>query len=135
MLMTGLPMVGSLFFYWVLVRFIIPPGQAHPESLSPMRIILYAMAVGKVVVILTVKKIMLAKKPQEKLTALITKLKTSMMVTLGLCEAPALYGVILYFTQGTRQDFYILAGYSLLLFAVFFPRLSHWQEYTAGAGE
>ena len=136
MLITGLPMVGSLLLYWALIRFIIPPGEAPPgRDTSLIRIILYSVAAGGIVALLAMKRIILAKMPQDNLATLIAKLKKSMMVSLALCEAPTLYGVLLYFIQGNRQDFYILAAYSLLLFAIFFPRLSHWQEYTAGAVE
>ncbi len=135
MLLSGLPMVGSLFVYWMLIQFVIHPPQTPQETAAPLRYMLYFIAAGGVGAIFFLRRVLLQKKPQDNLAALIGKLKTSAMVTLAFCEAPALYGVVLYFIEGSRKDFYVLAVYSLLLFAVFFPRLDHWQEYTAGAAE
>ena len=46
----------------------------------------------------------------------------------SLAEAPALLGLVLSLLAGRRQDFYVLAGWSLLLHLFHLPRLERWEE-------
>ena len=133
--LIGMPLVSSLFIYWLLIQFIIPPPQASQRAGDSLRYVIYFLAAINVAGILFLKKIFLQKKSQDHLTTLVAKLRISTIVTFALCEAPAIYGLLLYIIGGSRKDFYALAVYSLLLFAVFFPRLNQWQEYTASATE
>ena len=131
--LQGLVMAGAPFLYWVLIQFFIQSSRSSNESITLLRYALYFMAAIHLIAIFFLKKILLQKKPQDALIVLVGKLKRSAMTTLALCEAPALYGLVLYFIGGSRVDFYILVIYSLMLFGAFFPRLSQWEKYTAGA--
>ncbi len=130
--LMALPMVASVLIYWFVLRSIEPPKVVH-DAIDVTRYLLYAVALSGVGFIFVLKRIYLKKAPRENLSKLLGKLKSSTFATLALCEAPAVYGLIIYFIGGPRSDFYILAAYSLCLFAVFFPRFAQWQEYTADA--
>ncbi len=131
--LVGFAMIGSLFFYWMVARFVAPASSStSQEPVGILRVMFYFLASASFPGILMLKKLFLQKKPQNNLTILLGKLTISSISVMALCETPAVYGLILYFVGGSRLDFYILGAYSLLLFAVFFPRFSQWQEYTSG---
>jgi len=56
-------------------------------------------------------------------------LTTAAVVTYGLCEAPAVFGLVLFFLGGNSSDFYLFLLCSLFYFAVYFPKFSQWEEW------
>ena len=58
----------------------------------------------------------------------VARLRTDALVAASLAEAPALLGLVLSLLAGRRQDFYVLAGWSLLLHLFHLPRLERWEE-------
>jgi len=56
-------------------------------------------------------------------------LMTSAIIGYALCESVAIFGLVLFFLTQKSLDFYLFLGLSLTLFAVFFPRLSQWEEW------
>ena len=132
-LLMGIPMVSSLLLYWGLVQFVVPPKPVAADSIPFLRLALYVVATTGLVVMLFLKKLFLQKKPEDALPTLLVRLKIWTIIAFALCEAPAIYGLVLYFSGGSRVDFYVLGAFSLLLFAVFFPKQDQWREYAAGA--
>jgi len=59
----------------------------------------------------------------------VQRLLPASIVTLALCEAIAIYGVVLFLLGGRRSDFYGFAAGALLAFAFYFPRRSQWEEW------
>lgn len=51
------------------------------------------------------------------------------IVTYALCEAPALFGLVLFFLGRNPSDFHIFQLISLFFFAAYFPRFSQWEEW------
>jgi hypothetical protein len=49
-------------------------------------------------------------------------------VATALAEAAAVIGLVLFLLAGRRLDFYLLAGWSLLLQLFHFPRYERWEE-------
>jgi hypothetical protein len=47
---------------------------------------------------------------------------TYAMIVFTLCEVPAVFGFVLFLLSGDMKWFYIFSGYSLALFALFWPR-------------
>ena len=128
----GFVIIQAFFFYWVIARFVVKPSFDSSQNLQVLRLIFYFLAAGGFLGIFFLKRIMLQKTPQDDLETLLKKLMTSNIAVFAVCEAPALYGLVLRFIGGPISDFYILTTYSLLLMTIFFPRLSQWEEYTAG---
>ena len=70
--------------------------------------------------------------PRDLYSAL-NKLKTFTIITLALCEIPAICGFVLFFLWGINFDFYFLIGISLISEYKYFPRLSQWEEIISRA--
>ena len=71
--------------------------------------------------------------PAGGLTPLVHRLLTASVVTLGICESIAVYGLVLFLLGGHRSDFYGFAALSVAAFAVNFPRLSQWEAWAQQA--
>ena len=52
---------------------------------------------------------------------------TAAMITAGLGEAPAMMGLVYYLITGIRRDLYFLAGLSIILLFLYFPKAEHWE--------
>lgn len=130
-MMIGLSMIGSLFLYWALVHFMIPPRYMPRGTVAILRYALYFVAVMNLSTIVFLKRLLLRKTPADTMETLTLRLRVSSIITLAISEAPALYGLALYFSGGTRLDFYIFAGFSLMLLTIFFPRLSQWEAFAS----
>lgn len=57
------------------------------------------------------------------------RLTTAAVVTYALCEAPAIFGLVLFFLGGNASDFHLFLLISLFFFAVHFPKFSQWEEW------
>jgi len=64
---------------------------------------------------------------------LVQRLVTASVVALALCESSAIYGLVLFLLGGQRADFYGFAAFSLLGFAMYFPRRSLWEAWAPQA--
>jgi hypothetical protein len=60
---------------------------------------------------------------------------TASIVSLTMCLAIAVYGLVLFLIGGRPMDFYGFALVALLGLAVFFPRQSQWEEWARSAGQ
>ena len=60
---------------------------------------------------------------------LINHLQKMSMVSATLCEVPVILGLVLFFLSGSVQDFYILLIVSFVLFVMYFPRFTNWEEW------
>jgi len=59
-------------------------------------------------------------------------LTTAAVVTFALCEAPAVFGLVLFLLGRNTSDFYLFLLISLFYFAVYFPKFSTWEEWYRG---
>lgn len=57
------------------------------------------------------------------------RLTTTAVVTYALCEAPAIFGLVLFFLGRNASDFHLFLLISLFFFAVHFPKFSQWEEW------
>jgi hypothetical protein len=60
---------------------------------------------------------------------LIQHLQRLSMISGALCEVPVILGWVLFFLSGSVRDFYILLLISFVLFVLYFPRFSNWEEW------
>jgi hypothetical protein len=60
---------------------------------------------------------------------LINYLQKMSIVSAALCEVPVILGLVLFFISGNAQDFYVLLIVSFVLFVMYFPRFSNWEEW------
>jgi len=129
-------MIISLFVYAAVVEFLInvPPGGFSgmgAETLVTVRSVLLTAAAATFFVIRFLRKKLLSGSAHTA-AAPAGRLLTASIVVYALCESVVIYGLVLYVLCGDPSDFYLFMGISLLYFAVSFPRLRQWEEWTEG---
>jgi F0F1-type ATP synthase membrane subunit c/vacuolar-type H+-ATPase subunit K len=126
----GLAMIGSVFIYAVIVEIFkryYAPFQgfaALPPKLAEMlTYILLFVALVFYFVIRFLKRKVATQSPQF--------LPQIAILTFALCEAVAVFGLMLFLLTGNSLDFYMFFAVSLLLFYLFFPKYDHWEKIVA----
>jgi hypothetical protein len=66
--------------------------------------------------------------PTRNASPVTRRLFTESLISFGLSELIAFYGVVLFLLGGSRLDFYAFAVLSLAAFAMLFPRRSRWED-------
>jgi hypothetical protein len=115
--------------------------SSQPQLVPILRYAFIALAAGDLALIwffrdralLTVPETGLS---QEGFVAVpVGRLFAVSVVICALCEVVAAFGLILFLMAGKPWDFYGFAVYSLLLFALFFPRYQQWEVWARGPWE
>ena len=132
----GATVIGSLLIYVLMVELIIypltPAKRLLPvREVRMLRYILYAFSIINVIILRLIRRAVLKKSSGEKRQELIARLQKSSLISMVLCEGPAIFGLLLYLLTGIKRDFYFLLIVSLLLVFMYFPRLKNWQSWMA----
>jgi F0F1-type ATP synthase membrane subunit c/vacuolar-type H+-ATPase subunit K len=123
----GLAMIAAVFVYagvvevikWKLAPFAGFAGL-EPHTAAQIKYIFLALAAAHFGVIKAVGKILPSRSVEN--------LSTTAVITLALCEAVALLGLVLFLLAGQAMDFYIFMVISLGFFTLFFPKYDQWEE-------
>lgn len=134
-MLIGAGMGASLLFYFVLVKVMDSQGvmdrditfENSPSDL--MRVIIYGASIALAFALGIVRGIMLRSVRGESIQDLVNRLFRAGIITLALCEMPAIFGLALYFMGRMYFDFYILLAFSLVLFFFYFPRYERWKAW------
>jgi len=113
-------------------------GHAPTVPLPLLRLVLAVMSgLGLVFVNVVRRRIVagrtVASSPGAAPIPLVQRLLTASIVALAMCEAIAIYGLVLFLVGGQRLDFYGFAAFALLAFAAYFPRRSQWEAWAQQA--
>jgi hypothetical protein len=113
-------------------------GFAPTVPLPLLRLVLAGMAGLGLVVVNIVRRRIIAGRvaalaPGAAPIPLVQRLLTASLVTLAMCQAIAIYGLVLFLLGGQRADFYGFAAFALVGFAVYFPRRSQWEAWAQQA--
>jgi len=130
----GLTIMGSLLIYVLMVEFVIYPlipvmGPLSIREVRVLRYILYALSIVDVIILRVIRSAILKKSPGEDKQRLIAKLHKSSLVSMALCEGPAIFGLVLFLITGIKRDFYFLLVVSFILIFMYFPRLKNWESW------
>ena len=106
-------------------------GFGGPAQPSTLRVALWTAAMVEAGTIGLVRRALLARSRGEGAAAQAGRLITTSVVTAALAEVPAILGLVLFMLWGLSGDFYALFALSLVLLAVYFPRLDGWREWAA----
>ncbi len=134
-MLIGAGMGVSLVFYFIVVKALesrvsAPEGITGDDSaLDLIRLIVYGASLMLGFVMGFIRGIMLRTAPGESADDLIGKLSRAAIVTLSICELPAVFGLVLYLVGRMYFDFYILLAFSLVLFFFYFPRYERWKAW------
>jgi hypothetical protein len=127
-------MVASVVIYAVAVELLrtrLGPGGAAPGVPADLlRYAFYLLAGVEGLAIPFVRRAVEAL-PGDR-ASVPARLRTGAVAVAALAEVPAVMGLVLFVLAGRRWDFYLLAGWSLLLQLRHFPRRERWAE-AAGA--
>jgi hypothetical protein len=128
-------MMVSLVVYVVVVEIIRLGDRAPiaPGVLQVVRLASFAAGLAVFVAARVARRAMLRKTPTDPLEVLLARLTRVSVVTAALSEAPAVLGLALFFVGGRRTDFYVMAVLSVVMFAMYFPRMSVWKDWLGTA--
>lgn len=126
--------IFAIVFYTVLVEFLHGSG-AHKPPLAPpaayaVKYALYIAGLSALAAIRLIAAKLEAKMPTAEDT--VKALRMLAIIKAGLCEVPAVAGLVLFLLTGYRADFYLLVVFSLALEVYHFPRLAKWEERLRG---
>ena len=96
--------------------------------------VLYGLALLPFIVPHLIKRHVIATAPQEGQDVLVIRLRTATFLSYAMSEAPAVFGLVLFFLAGLITAFYALWFVSLLSMLLQFPRLRSWEELARRAG-
>ncbi|MDI6852166.1 MAG: hypothetical protein QME75_00995 [Deltaproteobacteria bacterium] len=129
----GLALIASVFAYLVVVevlkRALAPfTGFADlPKSTANLLTYVFAfLSLGNYFLIRFVPQKLIEQSPRN--------LPQAAIITFALCEAVAVYGLVLFLLTGNSFDFYIFFAFSLFLFYIFFPKYDAWERIVRSAG-
>jgi hypothetical protein len=131
-------MVGSILIYWIVVQVIrkigqIPRGRDIFASVDWLRYPLYVLGLAVCAAIPLVRRRLFAPEAVVRrarghsLPEILSSLSSSQILIFAAGEVPVILGLALYFVGGYLLDFYVLAGASLLGFALAFPAAADWE--------
>ena len=122
-------MVASVLLYAVVAEVLrtqLPSGGVGAgANVDLLRYAFYLLAGVEGLAIPFVRRAIEA--PPGDQASVLARLRTGALVAAALAEAPAVLGLVLFVLAGRRWDFYLLAGWSLLLQLVHFPRHERWE--------
>lgn len=123
----GLAMIGSVFVYALVVEILkralapftgfasLDQGAAHLLTYALM-----FLSLGIYFVIRVIRKKLVAQSPSH--------LPQAAIITFALCEAVAVFGLVLFLLTGNSLDFYLFFAFSLFLFYIYFPKYDNWEK-------
>lgn len=132
-------MIAGLFPYLVVVEIVRSQlgsegylMDAHQVEL--LAYVLYGLASLPFIVPHLIKRHVIATAPQEGEDVLVFRLRTATFLSYAMSEAPAVFGLVLFFLAGLITAFYALWFVSLLSMLLQFPRLRSWEELARRTG-
>lgn len=134
-LIIHVAMMASLLIYLLLVGFFA--YQLTTSTIDPfqeentLRYVFYGAAILLIVFIRRIRDIMMRRKTDVSHN-LPSRLATASIITSSLCEIPVILGFVLFILTGSNRDFYFLLALSFILFIMYFPRFSVWEETGKG---
>jgi hypothetical protein len=124
----------SLAIYLVVFEVLkarIPDFQGMMEKIDfPwLRYAFYALGLVQIFLIKFMRETATKSLSTVDVKILINHLQKMSMVSAALCEVPVILGWVLFFLSGKAQDFYVLLIVSFVVFVMYFPRFSNWDEW------
>ena len=138
----GVAMIGSLFIYsaiieWMKTNYKPFQGFSGFPGLEMLRYLFLGIAVGEFALTKFVRNLILSGKggrgedsgAERPSPSAAFKLLTAAIINYALCETVAFFGLVLFFIGGSSFDFYFFMVLSLIFYAIYFPRYSHWEDW------
>jgi len=131
-------LILSIFLYGVVAFLGAASVRDHARLLEHHRTLMYYAAGALVISSILVKRILLAAKqmiPLRGLTVsdierLAVRRLRALLMSLVLCNAAAVVGLVLYFQGGEITDFYWLGTLGLAGLLLQLPKYREWERWT-----
>ena len=128
-------MLASTLLYPVaaaIVSLSLAPFEGFVGPVMPisLRIALWAGAAVVAGLIGVVRRALLGS-PAGNAAGQARRLVSTSITIAALAEVPAILGLVLFMLSGLRGDFSVLFVLSLVLQAVYFPRLDGWRQWAS----
>ncbi len=144
-LITSISIIVSLVIYALLVEFYL--GKILPgEKISlygTLRYVLMAVAAVEVILVVILRNLILSGKikskdglqqpggqeesPADREEEFIRRLRLAHIVTYALCDAIAIFGLLLFILGKDKTEFYAFLGIAFFLMMVNFPKYDDWK--------
>lgn len=128
----GIVMACAVFAYCGMAFFMKSAGlsyvREYPDFLRPA---LYFVSSINVFLIMIFRSFFYKTKDRISQEQALQSLGSMSIVIFSFCEIPAAAGFLFFILSGSLFDLFLLAGFSLVLFILFFPRLSEWRRYVS----
>ena len=129
----GLAMIAAVFVYAGVVELIkwrwapfAGFARLDPRTAGFLKYAFLVLAAAQFGIIKAVQKILPMRSADN--------LSQAAVITLALCEAVAVLGLVLFLLAGNAVDFYIFMAISLGFFYFFFPKYEQWEERVRAVG-
>ena len=129
----GLAMIAAVFVYAGVVELIkwqwapfAGFARLDPRTAGFLKYAFLALAAAQFGIIKAVQKILPMRSADN--------LSQAAVITLALCEAVAVLGLVLFLLAGNAVDFYIFMMISLGFFYLFFPKYEQWEQRLRAGG-
>jgi len=106
-------------------------GTLESYQFPWIRYVFYGLGLLQFFIIRLIRQILTKGLTTTEIKALIAHLNKMSILTAAFCEAPAIFGLISFFLNGNLRDFYVLMAMSFILFFLYFPKYSNWEEWIA----
>jgi hypothetical protein len=123
----GLAMIAAVFVYAGVVELLkwrwapfAGFARLDPHTIGLLKYAFLALAAAQYGIIKALQKILPAKT--------VDHLAQAAVITFALCEAVALFGLVLFLLAGNAMDFYVFMVISLGFFYLFFPKYARWEQ-------
>lgn len=125
-------MLASLAFYAMVIEIIktnhLPPPPFAGNDPTVLRYLFFAVGLAMLVMARGARARMLAVSTGASERVGAGRLQIATIVSLAICEAIAVLGLVLFFLTGRSGDFYLFLAVAVLGFILNFPRWRHWEE-------
>ena len=117
---------------FLILKARIPEFQGMMEKFEfPwLRYAFYALGLVQIFVIKFIRETATRSITTVDSKVLINHLQRVSIISAALCEVPAILGFVLFFLSGNTADFYVLLIMSFVLFVLYFPRYTNWEDWT-----
>jgi len=129
----GLAMIGSVFIYAAIVLAIdngyIPMERSRTANSAIFTQLKYILLLISILFYFIIKLLQnrlpqsLKNLPRGGILPIVS------LVTWALCEAVAIYGLVLFILTRNRNDFFLFMAISLFYFYIFYPKYADWERF------
>jgi len=132
--MVHIAFMASLMIYILIVEILRGSlqdfrGFTENVNLSWIRYIFFALGLAQIFFIRFMRDTLSKGMTSANVRGLIAHLTRISIFSSALSEVPTFLGLVLFLIGSSTREFYVLTFISVVLFILYFPRYSNWEEW------